>query len=127
MRVSLPGLQFTKLEWHLFASLSEAINVFPYGRIRVRASRSRQQTANIELHVSFKDQWQSATCRVHGLRPVRYHLKTANTPLGKTLCKLFGLALGEENLNLDVCHRNGPNLSLVFQVHYPDDIVKKLH
>lgn len=107
--------------------LSQATKVFPFGKIRVRASRSRRSSAHIELHVSYRDQWQTALCQVHGLRPVRYHLQTGNTPVGKALSKLFAIALGDENLNLDTSVRTGPQLSLVYQVQYPDDVVKKLN
>ena len=122
--------QFTKLEEHFFGTLQNLLGTLqeraPEYAARVIAQRRCPNSPYLELLASLDGESQTVTLQVHGLRPVRYHIQTPNTPLGRKLRRYFSLALGEENLNLRASQPTGDQLNLLYHVHYPDDVVKRL-
>jgi len=122
--------QFTRLEEHFFGTLQKMLCTLqeraPEYAARVIAQRRRPNSPYLELLASLGGESQTVVLQVHGLRPVRYHIQTPNTPLGRKLRRYFSLALGEENLNLRASQQTGEQLSLLYHVHYPEEVLKRL-
>lgn len=122
--------QFTKLEEHFFGILQNLLGTLqeraPEYAARVIAQRRQPNSPYLELLASLGGESQTVMLQVHGLRPVRYHIQTRNTPLGRKLRRYFSLALGEENLNLRASQRTDEQITLLYHVHYPEQVAKRL-
>lgn len=122
--------QFTRLEEHFFGTLQKLLCTLqeraPEYAARVIAQRRRPNSPYLELLASLGGESQTVLLQVHGVRPVRYHIQTPNTTLGRKLRRYFSLALGEENLNLRASQQTGEQLSLLYHVHYPEEVLKRL-
>jgi hypothetical protein len=120
---------FTRLEEHflkilkrmlylLFQSEGEALRIIVFAR--------RRNSPRLEMAASLGRAQQKVTLQIYGLKPVRYHVQTANTPLGRKLRRYFSMALGEENLNLAASNQTGETLTLVYHVYYPEEVLRQL-
>ena len=129
-RVERTLFQFTRLEQHFFATLQTMLCALqeraPEYAVRVIAQRRRPNSPYLELLASLNGESQAVMLQVHGLRPVRYHIQTPNTTLGRKLRRYFSLALGEENLNLRASQQTEEQLSLLYHVHYPEEVLRRL-
>ena len=124
-----PRAPFTRLEEHLFHQLKRLLEVLQehvQERLQLIADLRRPAPDHILLYASSRRQMQAVKIRIYGIQPVRYQIQTAASPLGRRLKRYFALALGEENLDLQSSVQSGPVLTYVFQVHYPEDVVKRL-
>lgn len=95
-------------------------------RLRVIVLFRRRSSPHIEMSASINGVTQRVSLQVHGIKPVRYHIQTANTAVGRKLRRYFSLALGEENLNLSASNQTGGTLSLVYHVYYPEEVLRQL-
>lgn len=111
---------FTRLERHFLEQIAASLEKAPF---KLVANLRQKRRPDFSLVARRGSQAQTVTVQVHGVRPVRYHLVTENTDLGRKLKVFFSELLGAANLltqDLD------DEISLVYHVHYPDELVKKL-
>lgn len=118
--------QFTRLEQHFLHLVGERLHAEGEARLALRVLFRSQTSPEIELLASLGCHSQRVSVQVHGVRPVRYHIRTANTPLGRKLRRCLSQALGEENLHLAASAQSGPEISLLYHVHYPEDVLRQL-
>lgn len=120
---------FTRLEEHFLKILKRMLYLV-YSQegeqLRILICARRRSTPRIEMYASVGRYQQLVTLQVYGLKPVRYHIQTDNTSLGRKLRNYFSMALGEENLNLAASNQTGPTLSLVYHVYYPEEVLRQL-
>ncbi|MGE0491202.1 MAG: hypothetical protein AB7S38_18485 [Vulcanimicrobiota bacterium] len=117
--------RFSRVEQHFLKKLQGVIKGEPPCEVNFVIALRRKATPVLELMARQGQQIQPVQVQVHGLRPVRYHLRTLNTPLGRRLRKLFSMALGEENLDV-ASSLEDAQLTWVFRVHYPEEVVRRL-
>jgi hypothetical protein len=120
---------YTRLEEHLFhqlRNLLELLQEHVQERLQLIADLKRPAADHILLYACSRGQMQTIRVRIYGIQPVRYQIQTSSTALGRRLKRYFALALGEDNLDLQSSVQNGPTLTWVFQVHYPEDVIKRL-
>lgn len=120
---------FTRLEEHFLKILKRTLFVVCSQEsepLRILVCARRRSTPRIEMYASVGRYQQSVTLQVYGLKPVRYHVQTDNTVLGRKLRRYFSMALGEENLNLQASNQTGPTLSLVYHVYYSEEVLRQL-
>jgi hypothetical protein len=73
----------------------------------------RRFDSQIQMYATIGRFQQEVTLHIHGLKPVRYHVQTANTVLGRKLRRYFSLILEEQNLVPRASTLTGQTLSLV--------------
>lgn len=120
---------FNRLEEHFLSMLRRMLHLVMCQEdepVRFLVCSRRRSTPQIEVYASQGRAQQLVTFQVCGRRPVRYHIQTENTALGRKLRRYFSLLLGEENLNLRASSQAGPTLSLVYHVRYPEDVLREL-
>lgn len=117
--------RFSRVEQHFLKKLQSAIKADSTCDLNFVIVLRRKATPVLELVARQGHQTQPVQVQVHGLRPVRYHLRTLNTPLGRRLRRLFSLALGEDNLDV-ASSLEDAQLTWVFRVHYPEEVVRRL-
>jgi hypothetical protein len=120
---------FTRLEEHFLKVLKRilyVVNSSEGDNLRITVLFRRRNSPYIEMSASLNHMVQPITLQVHGIKPVRYHVQTSNTVLGRKLRRYFSQALGEENLHLGASNQTGPLLSLVYHVYYSEDVLRQL-
>ena len=117
---SFPGLSFTKLEKHFFVLLRRTLERRP--SLHIFASRLKSSPSVVEMLVCQGSLQQVFRLRVYGLRPVCYQLETDGTDLNREFRSILFEVLGERNLR----SRGGGLYAWVFQVYYPEAVVKSL-
>lgn len=120
---------FSRLEEHFLKVLRRMVCVVNSSEgesLRLVVLFRRRNSPYIEMTASLNQMQQPLTLQVHGIKPVRYHVQTANTLLGRKLRRYFSQALGEENLHLGASNQTGDTLSLVYHVYYSEDVLRQL-
>ena len=117
---SCPGLRFTKLERHFFGLIAPRLRAS--AGLHLFASRSRRSPSVAEFLLQRGLDEQTFRVRVHGLRPVCYQIETDGTLLTREFRQILLDVLGERHLRT----RGGGLYHWVFQVYYPDAVVKAL-
>ena len=120
---SFPGLSFTKLERHFFLLLRRQLESdSQQADLQIFASRLKRSPTVVEMLLCRGHLQQEFRLRVYGLRPVCYQLETDGTQLNRDFRSLLFQVLGERNL----LSRGGGLHTWVFQVYYPEAVVKSL-
>lgn len=120
---------FTRLEEHFLEILKRMLYHLcseDGEQLRLLVCARRRSSPRVEMYASVGRSQQLVTLQVHGLKPVRYHIQTDNTALGRRLRNYFSLALDEGNLNLSASSLTGRTLNLVYHVYYPEEILRRL-
>lgn len=121
--------RFTRVELHvlgLLQRLSDFLQTREAEPPRFLVCARPRSNTRILLIASLGRSQQEVVLHAQGLRPVRYHVQTANTALGRRLRRYFHLVLGEPNLLPQASTQTGAKLSLVYHVRYPEEILRQL-
>ncbi len=117
--------RFSRLEQHFLRRLELVLHEAE-GETRPELMIIFRQVPTPVLEVLARDPngLQPVQIQIHGLKPVRYHIRTAQTDLGRRLRVLFSRALGKVNLQLT---EDPPGeIHLLYHVHYSPDVLKRL-
>ncbi len=121
--------RFTRAEEHflrILHRLVEFLNTREVEPPRFVVCARRRFDSQIQMYATIGRLQQEVTLHIHGLKPVRYHVQTANTVLGCKLRRYFSLILEEQNLVPRASTLTGHTLSLVYHVQYPADVLRYL-
>jgi len=119
----------TTVEKHFIKILQKTaaqVNQSVRENVRIILLTRRRVAGKLDLFVSVGDRGQDVKIITTGIKPVCYMVITENTELGRTIKKLFSLALGQENLNARVSTESGTILALFFNIYYPDRLLRSL-
>jgi len=121
--------RFTRAEEHflkILHRLVEFLNAREPQPPRFVVCARRRSTSQIQLYATIGQLQQEVTLHIHGISPVRYHVQTANTALGRRLRRYFSMILEEQNLLPRASTLTGQTLNLVYHVQYPEDVLRYL-
>lgn len=121
--------RFTRAEEHflkILHRLVEFLNAREAQPPRFVVCARQRSNSRIQMYATIGRLQQEVTLHIHGLKPVRYHVQTANTALGRRLRRYFSMILEEQNLVPRASTLTGHTLSLVYHVEYPADVMRYL-
>lgn len=87
------------------------------------ADMGPRSSPELLLTAKLGDDSQAVRIQVHGVRPVRYHVFTANTSLGHKIKSFLSRVLGPGNLVKAILEEQ---MRLTYHVRYPEAVTKRL-
>ncbi len=112
---------FTRLEQHFLLEIQRRLA--DSESLALVADVGPRRSPELLLTARMGELSQPVRIQVHGVRPVRYHVFTANTNLGHKIKSFLSRVLGPGNL---VKARIDEQMRLTYHVDYPENVTKTL-
>ena len=112
---------FTRLEQHFLLEVQRQLG--DSDSLALVADVGPRRAPELLLTARLGEDSQPVRIQVHGVRPVRYHVFTANTTLGHKIKSFLSRVLGPRNL---VKARIDEQMRLTYHVQYPESVTRTL-